>query len=140
MNVEVNYLAVLLAAIANMVVGFLWYSKILFAKPWMEASGMTEEKIEAQSGQMTRTYIISFVGALVMAYVLFHVMALSENFFHYERFQTGLTSAFWMWLGFIAPVQLTEVLFGGKSLRLYGINTGYQLAAMLAMGAVLGLM
>lgn len=140
MNVEVNYLAVLLAGVATMVVGFLWYGPMLFAKPWMKLMGHTEKSLEKEKDAMGKTYTISFLLALVTAYVLSHVMTFSENYFHYPQLMTGLTSAFWMWLGFVMPVQATDVLFGGKKWKLFAINTGYQLASLLAMGVVLGLM
>lgn len=53
--------------------------------------------------------------------------------------QTGLTSAFWMWLGFVMTVQLTGTIFGDKNFKLFAIDTGYQLVALLGMGVVLGL-
>lgn len=140
MNVEVNYVAVLLAGVASMAVGFLWYGPMLFAKPWMKLMGHTKETIEAGKKDMGKMYGISFVLSLVMAYVLSHVMTFSENYYHYEMVTTGLTSAFWMWLGFVMPVQATDVLFGGKKWKLFAINTGYQLVSLLAMGVVLGLM
>lgn len=140
MNVEVNFLAVLLAAVASMAVGFLWYSPLLFAKPWMKLMGYTEKSLKEDQAKMGKMYAISFVAALVTAYVLYHVMSMSENFFHYPWLSTGLISAFWMWLGFVAPVQLTDVIFGKKPRKLFYINTGYQLAALLAMGLVMGLM
>lgn len=123
-----------------MVVGFLWYGPYLFGKQWMALMGYTQKSMEAAKKEMGKTYAISFVASLLMAYVLSHVMTMSINFFHYEPVTTGLTSGFWMWLGFVAPVQLTEVLFGGKNFKLYAINTGYQLVALLAMGVVLGMM
>ncbi len=140
MNVEVNYTAVLLAGVASMIIGFLWYSPMLFGKKWMTLMGLTKEKMEDAKAEMGKTYGISFVLALVTAYVLSHVMTLSENFYQYSPMQTGLISAFWMWLGFIMPVQTTEVLFGGKKWELFAINTSYQLASLLAMGVVLGMM
>lgn len=140
MEIVVDYVAVLLAGVASMVVGFLWYSPSLFGKQWMKLSGHTEKSLQEAKAEMNKTYTISFVASLLMAYVLSHVMTLSMNFFHYDALSTGLISAFWMWLGFVAPVQLTDVLFGSKSSKLYAINTGYQLAALLAMGAVLGMM
>ena len=139
MNISVNFLAVLIAAVAAMAVGFLWYSQALFGKPWMKLMGYTAESMKGAQKEMGKTYGISFVLALVTAYVLSHVMGLSMNFFHYTGVSTGLTSAFWMWLGFVMPVQLTEVLFGRKVLNLFAINTGYQLASLLVMGIVLGL-
>src|SRR5258708_22582165 len=36
---NLNWLAILVAAISTMVVGFLWYSRLLFAKPWMREMG-----------------------------------------------------------------------------------------------------
>jgi hypothetical protein len=140
MNIEVNYLAVLLAGVVTMVVGFLWYGPMLFAKPWMKLMGHTKESIEKEKTNMGKTYGTSFVLALVTAYVLSHVMTLSQNFYNTSAVATGLTSAFWMWLGFIMPVQATDVLFGSKKFRLFLINTGYQLASVLAMGVVLGLL
>jgi len=140
MNVEVNYVAVLVAGVAAMAVGFLWYGPMLFAKPWMKLMGHTKETMEAGKKDMGKTYGVSFVLALVTAYVLSHVMGLSQSFYGYDAVMTGLTSGFWMWLGFIMPVQATDVLFGGKKWKLFGINTGYQLASVLVMGVVLGLM
>lgn len=140
MNIEVNYLAVLLAGVATMVVGFLWYGPMLFAKPWMKLMGYTAESIKKEQANMGKTYGISFVLALLTAYVLSHVMVLSENFYGYAPVMAGLSSAFWMWLGFIMPVQATDVLFGSKKFKLFVINTGYQLASVLVMGVVLGLL
>ena len=138
MNIEVNYLAVLVAAVASMVIGFAWYSPFILGKPWMKEKGYTAESIKKEQKEMGKWYIVSFVLALITSYVLFHVMTLSMNFFHYSKLQTGITTAFWMWLGFIMPVQLTATLFGGKNLKLFGIDTGYQLVSVLVMGVVLG--
>lgn len=140
MNVQVNFLAVLLAGIASMVVGFLWYSPLLFGKPWMKLLGYTSKSMKDAQKEMGKTYGISFILSLVTAYILFHVMVLSENFFGYSALITGLITAFWMWLGFVAPVQLTDVLFGKKQWQLFGINTGYQLVALMVMAVVLAML
>ena len=44
---------------------------------------------------------------------------------------------FAVWLGFVTTVQLTSVLFAKQPLKLYLINTGYQLVCYLVMGAIL---
>jgi disulfide bond formation protein DsbB len=130
---------VLLAGVVSMVVGFLWYSPVLFGKPWMKLMGINPKNMKDAQKAMGKQYGISFLVTLLSAYVLFHTIVLSENYFHYDRLSTGLISAFWMWLGFVAPVQLTDVLFGGKKLKLFAINTGYQLASLLAIGVVLAM-
>ncbi|MBI4066448.1 DUF1761 domain-containing protein [Candidatus Gottesmanbacteria bacterium] len=132
--VTLNYLAILVSAIASMAVGFLWYSPLLFAKPWMALKGLTEEKLEAAKKQMGQMYALSFGGAIVMAYVLAHF----ADYAVAVDWVTGAQVGFWAWLGFVAPVQMAEVLFGGKSWKLYMINTGYQLASLLVMGGILG--
>lgn len=140
MNIPVNFLAVLVAGIASMAVGFLWYSPVLFAKPWMKLMGHTEKSMKEGQKEMGKTYTISFVLALVTAYVLVHMMVMARAFFKYDMLSTGLITAFWMWLGFVMPVQATDALFGSRKWKLFFINTGYQLASLMAMAVVLALM
>lgn len=134
-EVTINYLAVLVAAIASMVIGFVWYSPILFAKQWMKLMGYTKASLDKQKNEMNKTYAISSVAALVTAYVLAHIIQYAGA----SDVMGGMMTAFWVWLGFVAPVQLTDVLFGGKKYELFGINTGYQLACLLVAGAILAM-
>lgn len=140
MDVQVNYLAVILAGVVSMAIGFLWYSYALFGRPWMKLMGYTKESLKEAQKKMGPMYGVSFILSLLTAYVLSHVMALSQNYYQYNMLLAGVGSAFWMWIGFIMPVQATDVIFGGKKWALFAIHTGYQLASMLAMGVVLGLM
>lgn len=138
--VEVNYLAILLAGVASTVVGFVWYSYALFAKPWMKLMGYTKESMAKDQKAMGPMYALSFVLSLVTAYLLAHVMAMSKEVIGNPDLTTGLMTAFFMWLGFIMPVQATDVIFGKKPWKLFYINTGYQLASVLVMGVVIALL
>lgn len=138
LNIEVNYMSVLIAGVASMAIGFAWYSQALFGKSWMKLKGYSVDSMKAAQKEMGKLYALSFVASLVTAYVLTHVMVMSQNFYHYEDLSTGLVAAFWMWLGFIIPTQLTATIFGEKKWQLLAIDTGYQLAAVLSMGAVIG--
>jgi hypothetical protein len=134
---NLNLLAVLVAAISTMVVGFVWYSPILFAKPWMREMGYDpNDKSRVQEMQKSAgpAYLGSFVASLVSAFVL-------ALFLHQMRAQSlglGLLVGSHVWLGFVATVQLTGVLFMKQSMKLFAINTGYQLVCYLVMGAILG--
>lgn len=139
MIIEINYLAVLGAAVVSMMLGFLWYSPMVLGTPWMKLKGYTNESLKKAQSEMGKLYGLSFVVALITAYVLSHVMALSMNYYDYPKIQTGFTSAFWMWLGFVMPVQITATIFGDKKWKLLAIDSGYQLASLLGMGTVLGL-
>lgn len=140
MNIEVNYLAVLFAGAASMAAGFLWYGPMFFGKLWMKEKGYTEQSMKKAKTEMGKVYGISFILSFVSAYVLTHVMVMSENFFHYPMASTGLISAFWMWLGFVMPTQVTATMFGNKNWKLLKIDAGYQLVSLLAMGFVIGMM
>jgi hypothetical protein len=139
MNIEVNYIAVLLAGIVSMLIGFLWYSPILFAKPWMKLRGYTQESLKKAQKEMGNLYALSFIVSLLTAFVLSHVMTLSQNFYQYPPLMTGLTTAFFMWIGFMFPVQVTSYIFGEKKWGLLMIDTGYQLASVVGMAIVLSL-
>ena len=132
-NIEVNYLAILVAAVANMAVGFLWYSPVLFGKPWMKLMGLTAKHMAAAKKKMGMMYAISFIATIVTAYVLSVVVQTVQALSMVE----GLQLAGLLWLGFVGPVQMTDVIFGGKPWKLFFINTGYQLAGLLVMGAIL---
>lgn len=133
MNSEINMLAVLVASVLGMGVGFLWYSPMLFGKPWMALSGFTPESMAGMKKDMTKTYGIMFVAQIVMNYVLAHILSAYQA----NSVAMGLQGAFWVWLGFIATTMLTGVLFDRKPLKLYAINVGYHLASLLVAAAVL---
>lgn len=130
-----NYLAILAAGILSMVIGFAWYSPMLFGKEWMKLMGFTEKSMEKAKKKMGQMYTLSFVATIVMAYIL-NVFINATNSF---GLTPGIQIGFWVWLGFIAPTMLTGVLFGKQPMQLYLINVGYQLATLLVMGGVLGL-
>ena len=65
---EINHLAVIVAAVSSFLVGGLWYSPVLFCKPWMKASGITEADLE--QGNPAVIFGTAFVLSLIIAYNL----------------------------------------------------------------------
>lgn len=131
---DLNYLSVLVAAIIQFILGAFWYSPVLFGKKWMKLSGLTMESIDQSKKKgMWKYYFASFLSALVMAFVLAHVIFAFKVSSAYE----AMVTAFWMWMGFIATVSLGSILWEGKSFHLYLINTGYYLVALILMSEVI---
>ncbi len=129
--VNINWLAVLLAAIANMVIGALWYSPALFGKQWTKLMKMSDEDVrQVKKKGMQKEYLVMFIAALVMAYVFAHFIVLLGVV-------SAIELAFWIWLGFIATTSLGSILFEGKSSTLYLINTSYYLVSLIVMGFIL---
>lgn len=139
MEVPINYLAVLAAAVVSMVIGSVWYGPLL-GKAWMKELGMKHKEMTAAVKQeMMRAYGLMFVGSLVMAYVLAHVTTFASAYTQTTGVPAGLMSGFWNWLGFVAPVTLGSVLWEGKSWKMWCINNGYYIITLLAMGVLLAL-
>ena len=130
---EINYIAVLVSAVAGFVIGALWYS-VLFGKVWMKLSGMDNKKIEKEKKKgMTKSFIGGFVALLVMAFVLAHFVDMAEAATVLEGAQAG----FWAWLGFVATIMLNKVLWEGKPFKLYLLDAAHYFVVLIAMGAIL---
>jgi hypothetical protein len=132
----INLWSVLVAAIATMVLGFLWYSPLLFAGPWMVLMGYDpndKAKLAEMQKGAGKMYALSFLASLVSALVLAKIIAITTV----SSALYGMKVGFAVWLGFVTTVQLTGVLFAKQPVKLYLINTGYQLVCYLAMGAIL---
>lgn len=125
-------LAILIAGITSMTIGFVWYHPRTFGSAWMRLSGISPDQISS-SRRMVWVTLVGFAGALTMASILylqvFAEINASRAFMH----------AGWLWLGFVAPVLLSSVLWEQKSMKLYAINAGYWLVVMLAMALELSL-
>ncbi len=132
----INFWAVFVSAIATMVIGFLWYSPILFATPWMRLMGFDpndKTKLAEMRKGAGKIYGLSFVASLVSAVVLAKIIDIATV----VTIPYGMKIGFAVWLGFVTTVQLTGALFGKQPTKLYLINTGYQLICYVVMGAIL---
>ena len=135
---SLNWLAVLVAAISTMVVGFLWYSPLLFAKPWMREMGY-DPTDKAKTDEMKKTAGPAYFGSMIAGLLTAFTLALFLEALHVQDLHHGLAVSFHAWLGFVATVQLTGALFTKQSMKLFAINTGYQLVCFLVMGTILTL-
>jgi hypothetical protein len=132
----VNLWSVLAAAVATMILGFLWYSPLLFAKPWTLAMGYDpndKAKMDEMRKGAGKLYGITFVASLISAFVLAKIIDVTTV----NAALYGMKIGFAVWLGFVTTVQLTSTLFKRRPIKLYLIDTGYQLVCYLLMGAIL---
>lgn len=127
---EVNWLAVLAAGVINMIVGSLWYSPLMFLKPWMET---LHKKPEMKNANMGMIYGQMFISTLIIGYV----MAMLTKLLHITTIDMGILLGFWIWLGFIATAGYNYVLFEQKPIKGYLINVGYYLVVLVLIGAMM---
>ena len=130
MNVPVNYFAVIVAALANYIIGSLWYG-VLFRKAWQKLSGVGEMKVTALS------VILGLIGALFTSYVLQHSLAFGAEYLKSDSIGTALMGAFFLWLGFIAPVTIGVVTYEKKPFTLWLLTNAYWLISLLVVSVIL---
>lgn len=143
--IDVNLWAVLACGIVSMGIGMLWYGPIIFGKRYMKLMGVDmndTKKIKESQKDMGILYFLQFVLTLLQVYVLAHVAVMSEAYFHVGAVQSSLTSAFWLWLGFIVPIQAGAAMWTNKSnddkWAMFYISASYQLFSMLVFALILG--
>lgn len=131
-GVTINYVAVLVAALSNMVVGFVWYAPPVFGDLWMKAIG--KSKADLKKAQAVATGVMA-VGALLFSYILAHFVGYVSANTWAEAAQLAL----WVWLGFVVPVTAGSTFFGGQSRTAWLIGIGYQLVALFVAATILAL-
>jgi len=137
--VEVNYVAVLFAALSTMLVGSVWYTPAVFGKVWMKLAKVKSDK-KMTGIQTTKLFGLTFLAALVSAYVLAHVTYLSNQFFGNTFLQDALSTGFWLWFGFTVARMLTHDLFEGRPGKLTLLNLGNEFVTVMVMALIIGLM
>lgn len=155
---HVNLWAIPLAAVAALVVGFIWYNPKVFGNAWMKASGMTEEKMKG--GNMLAIFGLALLFAVMLASAL---MQMTNHQFgaqslvggdpstalpSYAAFMADYSSAFRTFEHgalhgvlagiFVAlPIIGTNALFERKGAKYIFINVGYWIVTLAVMGAIL---
>lgn len=129
---QVNYLAVLITTVITMVLGFLWYSPLLFGNAWMKQVGLKKEEM---SGGSPVTYILTALTALGGSFVLAVLLTMMK--------ETTLMSG--MIVGLLVGISISvkigmNFLFESRTWGLYFITIGYHLVTYLIAGIIIGAM
>jgi hypothetical protein len=128
MDVQVNYLGVLISAAIYFILAIVWYSPQVFGKELIRHEIINKSRM---------TWVgLAYLGELIIAIIMAFVLALVIELALASTSLEGLKVAFWMWLGFVATTHLCDFLWGRKSFTSYLITIGLILVGLLIMGAV----
>lgn len=140
-TIQINYVAILVAVIANFILGFIWYTP-LFGKAWAREVGL-DVSVKPQPMELVRGMVIMVVGNFLMAFVFAHnnaawsfVPGMAEQ----SKAVLIMNASIFTWLGFYLPVDIGVVTWERKSWKLFAINTGYHLMMLIVAATVLTLM
>ena len=133
----INYLAVLVAAVAAFIIGFLLHGPVA-GKLWMRLANvhMTgNEKISDMYGKMLWNFLANVVTAYALAIVY---LALSTSSLGGgPSVWNGIFSGVLVWFGFLATATSIEVIWMGKSSKLWFFELCSSLIVMIAMGIII---
>lgn len=159
-----NFIAILVSALVPTVIGFIWYNPKVLGTAWMNASGMTEEKMQGANMAVIFgvSLVLSIMLAMSMAGLSIHQLALDslllnqpgfgeqgselmvwlEGFkeTHKNNFRTfphGLLHGAIAGIFFVLPVLGTNALFERKGIKYIAINVGYWLVTLALMGGII---
>lgn len=126
---HVNYVAVVIAAVVQVVLGYVWFMPMVFGKRYEAASG----KMLPTGMPAPKTIAYMVIAALLAAFGLGLLFG-----------GVGLTNgAIWgalMWLYFVVPMSAAAIFFEGRSWMWWALTAGYWLVGMIVMGAIVGAM
>ena len=128
---EVNYFAVIAAAVATFALGGLWYSPALFGKAWQREAGVSEAQMK--NANMALIFGLTFVLSLIAAWVF--ALFLGPR----PPMSLGLGAGFSAGLCWVAASLGINYLFERKSFKLWLINGGYHTLQFTIIGLILAL-
>lgn len=141
---DINWIALGIAIVINIVLGFLWYApKLPTGKIWMRETKM-DPNHKPTAKQMTVAMILMIVGSFFMLFVFQHTFIAyqdaadldEEGTGHKLTIVEGVMGAFFTWLGFFVPVLWSGIAWEGKSWSLFFVQSGYYLVTLLIAGVI----
>lgn len=125
-----NWLGIVIATVAAMAIGSLWYSKLMFGKEWQKLVKLKDKDMKKG---MISGMLVMLVMAFISAYVLKRFIVIAAPVEMLE----ALKLAFWIWLGFVVTYVVGGGIFEKRSAELMAINLANQLVTLLVMAAIL---
>lgn len=130
---NINYLAVLLAALSAFFLGFMWYT-VIFAKPWQKLIGMKDHSDAAKPPNLAKLLVGSFILEIIMAFNLAAFIGPDSDW------KFGLAAGLAAGLGWVSLALGVNYMFEGKPFKLWLIDAGYNTVIFGVMGLIIGVM
>lgn len=140
-NIHLNLLAIVAAALANFLLGFLWYT-FIFNKAWKKEMHM-DDASHITTMRMITAFVLNLIGCLLMAFVFTHNIQAwnphtwGQNADFVSKPQAALMSAMFTWIGFYLPQDFNKISFQGRSWRLFFIDTFFNLSGLIVAAFIL---
>jgi hypothetical protein len=138
---QIHYISILLATVAQFILGAVWYSPLMFGKWWMKIMGAdhcTPEEIKKMQKSMGFFYAAQFLLTILFTFTL------SGAIYYAGLANAGLTAycvAFWIWLGIMMPLVIGGVIWGNTKKEVWCkqifVMAAYQLVGIMLAALIL---
>jgi len=125
---SINYLAVLVSAVAIFVLGGLWFS-LLFTKPWLRMMGVTGPQGSPGAALFVQFFVCALLTSWAMAMILSHAGPMEAG--------RAIGFGILCWLGFAGATSYATAKAGQKPVALWAIETGYNLVSFIIAAVIL---
>lgn len=159
-----NFLIILLAALVPMILGFIWYNPKVFGKAWMNAAGITEDKMKGANMAVIFgvSFLLSFLLAFAVQFIVIHQWGvfstlagdptlqdptselgmyfadfLSKHGSNFRTFKHGAFHGTLAGITIALPILGTNALFERKGFKYIAVNCGYWIVCLALMGGVI---
>ena len=133
--VHVSFLPVLVAAVVVFVLGWLWYSPLLFYKPWMRLRGLDPVAAMAGVKMPGGKLLVELVRCLLLAYVIARFVALLGI----SSWLMAVHFGFMAWIGFPVIILTGSVLWENTPWKVAAIHAGDWLVKLLVISVIVTL-
>ncbi|MDQ2670716.1 MAG: DUF1761 domain-containing protein [Gemmatimonadota bacterium] len=132
---EINYWAVLLATLASMVIGSIWYTPKVFGNRWAKLA-----KVELPTTNVGAwlPLLLSIVLSFLLAWVLAGAVTIAWAFYGGGFLWAAVVTAITLWAGFTAGRIIVHDSFEGRPTNLTVMNIAHELVTVLAMAIIIG--
>ena len=132
---EINYWAVLLATVAAIVIGSVWYTPRVFGDRWRKWGQVTDPETSAQAWL---PILVSVALAFLLAWVLAGSVAIAWHFYGGTYLGSAIVTGLTLWAGFTGGRFITHDVFAGRPSQLTILNISYELVLVLVMSVIIG--
>ena len=132
---EINYWAVLIATMAAIVIGSIWYTPKVFGDRWKRWADVKDPQTTTEAWL---PILVSIVLAFLLAWVLAGSVAIAWHFYGGSYFSSAIVTGLTLWAGFTAGRLITHEVFMGRPSQLTILNVSYELVLVVVMSVVIG--
>lgn len=127
---SLNWIAVLMASLIYFFLGALWYSPLMFAKPWMKIKNIPEDHEGGSTVMFIYTFLLQLIAVISLALFL--------SGMGIDTAVNGALIGFGAGAGFVFTLAGTTGIFSDTPLKLHLIDNGYHVAGLTIAGLIIG--